>query len=1255
MPSRPAGLPVPPPAIARAAAAARAARRSAGTATADPAAGAREPLGNGPSGEHPTPAALVDALLRPGAIGMALQPMVRLVDGAVVAYEALARTDVTTGSPEEWLEVAASAGRRNDVELACLEAAAKLGTPPEGAPIAVNISPSVVLDPRLPDVLAGLPRHALEITEHQAVEDYDTLRGTLDRLRSTGTLVAVDDVGAGYASMAHVLALAPTFVKIDRSLVDGIHADPGRRAVVQALHAFTSAIGGLSVAEGVEDIADLRALRALGVDLVQGFGVARPEGPWPTLDPAARRVLRPGADDLLPAGTEHSATLEIALATATSQAQACEAVAAHIATVGGLLPTVYLERGGVLRCQARRGQWLALDGLHPGVGITGLAYAEEREVVVDDVTTEPRYRAAVPGIRAEIAVPIRSDGRVVGVCNVDTVVPLSSTARALVRRCVAQLEDRLDQLTIGPETSGALHALSRFTPAVMAAGTIDSVASTALAGVRDLVDFTSGCLWRMSDSTVTAAVGPQGRALAMLPPARVSELAALLTGVSSCVAGGSGTSLAFAATDSLRDLGVRGVLLIPVRDGRQLTDLLVVISPTRSAVGPDLVVAAEQLCLLAGSRLAALRDHTRTMHRRTRPGTVAVPERTAAAPVPTAGTASGEVHDTAPRPRDDADGGPEVPGPRTEPPAPVAPRSSTPLPVARRARTVAGHPARTPGAGPTEHSNTYQQHHEVPTVAALPAVLSALEASCTELTVLPDRGALDALSVEVIVDVLRGHPARGVDRARALRPVVEAVGDQVTARRLRRTEAMGLLELGRFAEALEVAQALAFDVIGASRAWRSTALALVAEASSLLGATTESIDALSEADWLLRQVRPGSAGHLSAALGVVRAARAAHLYERADAVLRSIGRIPTPDVELVVAHERALLAMQWMTMLQLVDRQDEAARLAPRVVTHALQVQAIAQRLGDGQSRARGQVLEAAGWHAQGEVELAGGVARTAAATYERRPELVETGVLELVLGAAARHHGSADDAAGHLAEAVRVSGTSGRAVWATAARTALADLESTRDVANAAALWRAVAASSMALAWAERDARFAAIGGHDSIRVLNANVERHGRASEEDPLTGLGNRRLLRRVAQGMAPEAVVFVDIDRFKSVNDRYSHAVGDHVLQVLSRILRATSRVGDLLVRYGGDEFVVVPHGGADAARRLAHRVRAAVEGFDWGTLAPGLELTVSVGLGTGGADSDGVLAADEAMLRAKRAGRNQVVEAGAPARSADEPA
>lgn len=1215
--------------------------RGRSTRTARPGDDAAR-TGSAADGDHHDAARLLAALLAPGALTVALQPMVSLVDGSVVAYEALARSAAVPGVPDQWLEAAATLGRRADLELACLEAAGRVGAPPGGAPLSVNVSPSVVVDPRLPQVLAGLPRHALEITEHHAVADYDALRTTLDRLRATGTLVAVDDVGAGYASMAHVLALTPTFVKIDRSLVHGVHADPGRRALVQALQAFTAAIGGLSVAEGVEDLADLRALRAIGVDLVQGFGVAPPDGPWPVLGPAALRVLRPGADDPLPSGAGDAQALEAALAAATTQAQACDVVAAHIAAVGGLLPTVYLERGGVLRCQARRGQWLLLDGLHPGVGITGLAYAEEREVAVEDVTADPRYRAAAPGVRAEIAVPLRSAGRVVGVCNVDTVIPLTSAVRALVRRCVAQLEDRLDRLSIGPDTSVALHELSRVTPALMACDEPEALMSTVLTGVRDLVGFTSGCLWHVADGSVGAAVGPAGRALAMLPPGRVPELAALLTGVSSGVAGGWGASLAFAATDALRDLGARGVLLIPIRDRQRLTDLLVVLSPTRSTVEPDLLVAAEQLCLLAGSRLAALREQA-LVRRRVRFPSARPPQDLSAALRPGAPVEPGEV----PAPRAAA-------GPPSEPGAdgPIPDARAVPLP-----RTAAGYPARTPGAalaaGTLAAGTSAPVDPPAPAAALLPAVLSALEATSTAVTVLPDAGPLAVLLGAVEAELRSGSPERAVDRARVLRPVVEAAGDRVTAWQLGHLEALGLLEAGGVAEALDVAQAWALELTGASRAWRSTALALVAEASALLGAPADALDALSEADWLLGEVRAGASGHLTAALGVVRATRTCALYERADAVLRTVAPTSAPERDLLAARERALVALEWLTMLRLAGRDEEAAALAPGAVGRALRVQALAREARDAPAEARGLVLEAAGWLAHGEPLLAQAAARSAVAGHEPRPGHPETVVLDLVLGTTALGAGRSDEAARHLVAAVRTADDSGRSVWATAARAGLAQVESARDAAAAAAMWREVATSTLALGWAERGARLAAMEARGQVRALTASAEGHGRASEEDPLTGLGNRRLLRRVAHGMAPEAVVFVDVDRFKAVNDRYSHAVGDRVLQALGRILRATSRVGDLLVRYGGDEFVVVPHGGADAARRLAHRVRAGVEAFDWDAIAPGLELTVSVGLGTGGAGADGVLAADEAMLRAKRAGRNQVVEAPTTTQRPDE--
>jgi len=1199
----------------------------------------RVPVAPDPAAARRRAEHLVDALVEPGSIRAVFQPMVRLADGAVIAYEALARTRVVAGRPDQWLDAAGMVGRRVDVELACLRAVAEAGSPRDGALVSVNVSPAALLDPRLPDVLADLPRHALEITEHDAVQDYDALSAVLARLRTSGSLVAVDDVGAGYASMAHVLALAPSFVKIDRSLVEGMHRDPGRRALVQALQAFTSAIGGLTVAEGVEHVGDLDELRAVGVDLVQGYVVARPGPPWPELTPTAVRLLRPGVPGPHRDVTDLEA-FDDALAAAVTQGEACEAAAAHLAAFGGLLPSVYLERGGVLRCQSRQGQWLVLDGLLPGAGLTGTAFADEREVMVEDVSTDTRYRLAAPGVRAELAVPIRVDGRVVGVCNVDSVVPISTAAATLVRRTAAQLGARLGTLPAGRESGGALHELTRFTPAVVSASGPEAVAAGVLGAVAELVGFESGCVWRLSDSGVQAAVGPQARSLAVLPPFRVQELAALVSGMSSCCTGGTGLGATSVATDALSDLGARGILLVPVRDGRRVTDLLAVVSSTRTTVPADLVVAAEHLCLLSGGRLAAQREGLgasllRRVGRRR--------------PVPPG---------TAPAGSDAVPGAAEPSGVVAAPPPPIPAPGSTPVgPAASPAPgSAAASPAADVPAAP-DATTWIRQAGAGPTAEALPALLSALTATSTALAEPPAFGPLGIVSELVYRDVLAGLVERAAKAAHRLRPVVEGLGDSATARHLRYLEALALLELGRFADALVVAEQLLVEAGTAGPAWRCTALAVVAEAHTGLGSTPASIAALAEADWLLRAMRTGTRLHVRASVVVARALRAARLYERAEAVLRGLDPMgmslsgidaarERSVMDLLVNRERAALQAEWAAMLRLVGRDAESAARAPLVVSASLRVQRRAIALGELRTLARGQAAEAFGWLLMGEVGVAEALARSASARYDLRTRCMGRDLLHLTLGEVAMLAGREEQAAENLGTALETATTAGREVWATLARTLLAELDlRTAGSTDAALRWREVARASLAMVWTERGSRFTALHGQDSIRTLEARVERHGRASEEDPLTGLGNRRLLQRVGEGVRPETVIFVDVDDFKTINDRFSHAVGDRALEVVAQILRATARTGDLLVRYGGDEFVVVPHGPADVARALAHRIRAAVAEFDWASLAPGMSLTVSVGLGRSGHRLDGVVSADQAMLEAKRAGRNQVVEAG----------
>lgn len=165
--------------------------------------------------------------------------------------------------------------------------------------------------------------------------------------------------------------------------------------------------------------------------------------------------------------------------------------------------------------------------------------------------------------------------------------------------------------------------------------------------------------------------------------------------------------------------------------------------------------------------------------------------------------------------------------------------------------------------------------------------------------------------------------------------------------------------------------------------------------------------------------------------------------------------------------------------------------------------------------------------------------------------------------------------------------------------------------------------------------------------------------AASTDPLTGLANRRLLKdRLDQAMDRSgrsgrfsAVLFCDIDRFKAVNDRFGHHVGDRLLVELASRLRGCLRPADTLARVSGDEFVIVCEDLTDAAEaeELAGRVLAAVaEPFAVAGVEQGLTLAMSIGLASVGADhdtpEDALVRADAAMYRAKRRGGSQQVDA-----------
>ena len=157
--------------------------------------------------------------------------------------------------------------------------------------MAVNVSPAAALSPRLFHVLAPhAHRLILEVTEHERVEDYNALNEALSGLRRLGARIAIDDVGAGFASLSHILRLAPDIVKLDLSLTRDISRDPMRDALASSLVDFAAGIDATIGAEGIETQSELDRLRVLKVRYGQGFHLGAPaafeDDPWAGEDSA---------------------------------------------------------------------------------------------------------------------------------------------------------------------------------------------------------------------------------------------------------------------------------------------------------------------------------------------------------------------------------------------------------------------------------------------------------------------------------------------------------------------------------------------------------------------------------------------------------------------------------------------------------------------------------------------------------------------------------------------------------------------------------------------------------------------------------------------------------------------------------------------------------------------------------------------------------------------------------------------------------
>ena len=297
------------------------------------------------------------------------QPIADLHRAAVAGYEALVRFPVRAGLPPDvCLRAAGRFGFQIDLEAviarSALQARASL---PGNSFLCINVSPSFLLSAAWDGVLREQPdmtRIVVEITEEQSIADYDRIRSCAAAIKDKGGMVAIDDAGAGYASLKHILELRPAFIKLDRNFISDCDQDRAKSAVIEMMGAAASRMDAWIIAEGVETVSEMAELLRLGVPLAQGYFLGRPAPAMAELLSQARRDLqtrsarRATDEDLLPHAEPCAAVRTRAEAEQLLDAEAKCSVVAMTDPWGR--PTALLERHlvdgvrwmpEVMRCQ----------------------------------------------------------------------------------------------------------------------------------------------------------------------------------------------------------------------------------------------------------------------------------------------------------------------------------------------------------------------------------------------------------------------------------------------------------------------------------------------------------------------------------------------------------------------------------------------------------------------------------------------------------------------------------------------------------------------------------------------------------------------------------------------------------------------------------------------------------------------------------------------------------------------------------------
>lgn len=220
------------------------------------------------------------------------QPIVDFSEKKIIGYEALTRGPVATEyeNPYVLFDAATETELVFELDSLCRKKAFQNAKGiAQGHKLFINCMPSAILDPKFTDSSIGFilkelkiePQNlVIEVTEREAVENYDLFKEAIAHYANIGLSIAVDDMGSGYSSLESVVELRPHFIKLDMSIVRGIHKNIIKQELIKAMSGLAKKMNSEIIAEGIETEEELNTLKEIGIKLGQGFLFAKPSDPF---------------------------------------------------------------------------------------------------------------------------------------------------------------------------------------------------------------------------------------------------------------------------------------------------------------------------------------------------------------------------------------------------------------------------------------------------------------------------------------------------------------------------------------------------------------------------------------------------------------------------------------------------------------------------------------------------------------------------------------------------------------------------------------------------------------------------------------------------------------------------------------------------------------------------------------------------------------------------------------------------------------